>query len=149
MKSFPWNSWLHQHTLFASLTAQEITTLLSDDVSQEHTYPQDQVIVQGGTEGDSLFLLGAGSVQVLLEGTKGPRLPVAIGQAGEIFGEMAVLERKPRSATVITREPCVVLEITGAAIRTLLDAHPALHVQLYTLMRDRLQQWFQHLGGET
>jgi CRP-like cAMP-binding protein len=93
-----------------------------------------------------MFLLSTGSVQISLEGTEGPLMPVAVIQAGEIFGEMAVLERKPRSATVVTREPCVLLEIAGAEIRKLLNTHPTMQVQLYTLVRDRLRQWFQSLG---
>ena len=146
MKSFPWNPWLSRHPLFASLTEHEITALLQDNVSQERVFPKDYVILKGGEDGDSLFLLSSGSVQISLGGTTGPLIPVAVIQTGEIFGEMAVLERKPRSATVVTREQCVLLEIAGAAIRNLLNAHPAMQVQLYTLVRDRLRQWFQSLG---
>jgi len=145
MKSFPWNPWLRRHPVFASLTEQEIAALLRDEASQERVFPQDRVILKGGEDGDSLFLLGSGSAQISLGETEGPLMPVAILQAGEIFGEMAVLERKPRSATVVTLEPCVLLEIAGAEIRKLLDTHPAIQVQLYTLVRDRLQQWFQNL----
>jgi CRP-like cAMP-binding protein len=73
-------------------------------------------------------------------------MPVAVLQAGEIFGEMAVLERRPRSATVIAQEQCVLLEVAGAEIRKLLERHPEIEVKMYTVMRDRLRQWFQRLG---
>lgn len=150
MKSFPWNPLLHQHPIFASLTEQEITALLQDEASQERAFPKDRVILKGGEDGDSLFLLGSGSVQIALGGTEGSLMPVAVLQTEEIFGEMAILERKPRSATVVALEPCVLLEIAGAEIRKLLDTHPAMQVQLYTLVRDRLQQWFQNLeAGKT
>ena len=146
MKSFPWRDWLCRHPLFSSLTEQDIATLLRDEASQERVYPRSGVILKGGEAGDSMFLLGAGSVQVTLGGTGGPLMPVAVLQAGEIFGEMAVLERRPRSATVIAQEQCVLLEVAGAEIRKLLERHPEIEVKMYTVMRDRLRQWFQRLG---
>lgn len=147
MKSFPWRTWLRNHPLFADLSEQELTDLLQEEVSQEHQCPQDSVLLRGGEEGDSIFLLGSGSVRVTLGAGGSPLMSVAIIQAGEIIGEMAVLERKPRSATVVTREPCVLLEVAGAEIRKLLDRHPTMQVHLYTLVRDRLRQWFQRLGS--
>ncbi|MGH8006858.1 MAG: cyclic nucleotide-binding domain-containing protein, partial [Candidatus Binatia bacterium] len=73
--------------------------------------------------------------------------PLAIVYAEEIFGEMAVLERRPRSATVFAKEHCVLLEIAGAEIRTLLEVHPEMQVKIYTVVRDRLRQWFHSLGA--
>jgi CRP/FNR family cyclic AMP-dependent transcriptional regulator len=150
MKSFPWHDWLRQHPLFASLTEHEIAALLRDEVSHEREYPQGSVLLRGGEEGDSVLLLGVGSVQIILEGAGSPPIPVAVLHAGEIIGEMAVLERRPRSATVVAQEPCVLLEVAGAEIRHLMDTHPLMQVQLYTLVRDRLRQWFQRLdAGES
>jgi CRP-like cAMP-binding protein len=140
MKSFDWHDLLRRHPLFASLTAAEIVNLLRDEVSHERVYPPAAVILREGEGGDSVFLLRAGSVQVALWGTQGPRIPLAVLAAGDLFGEMAVVERRPRAATVVAREECVLLEIAGEAIRALLEAHPELQVKLYTLVRDRLQQ---------
>ncbi|MGH8010488.1 MAG: cyclic nucleotide-binding domain-containing protein, partial [Candidatus Binatia bacterium] len=116
MKSFHWPDLLQRHPIFSSLTAEEIATLLKDEVSQERVYPPGTVILRGGEEGDSLFLMSSGSVEVMLGGTTGPFHPLAIVYAEEIFGEMAVLERRPRSATVFAKEHCVLLEIAGAEI---------------------------------
>jgi CRP-like cAMP-binding protein len=110
-------------------------------------YPQDTVILKGGEVGDSVFLISSGSVQITLQGTEGPSRPLATVQAGEIFGEMAVLERQPRSATVVASESCVLLEVAGEEIRHLLEAHPEMEVKLYTVVRDRLRQWFHSLGS--
>ena len=149
MKSVNWQNLLRSHPIFSSLNVEEIANLLRDEVSQERVYPQDTVILREGEAGDSVFLLSSGSVQITLWGTSGPLMPLAIIQTGEIFGEMAVLERKPRSATVLARENCVVLEVAGGEIRKLLEAHPEVQVKLYTVVRDRLKQWFQSLGAIT
>lgn len=148
MKSFHWHTFLRSHPLFLSLPQAELERLLSDEVSRERRYLPNTVILREGEVSDSLFLMGSGSVQVTLRGTGGPVTPLAVLQRGEVFGEMAVLEQKPRSATVLAKEKCVVLEIAGEAIRKLLEAHPYMQVTMYTLVRDRLRQWFQRLAAE-
>src|SRR5262245_5389390 len=140
MKSVNWQDFLRSHPIFSSLNEEEIANLLRDEVSQERDYPQGTVILRGGEDGDSVFLISSGSVQVTLGGTSGPPSPLAILHAGEIFGEMAVLERRPRSATVLARENCLLLEIAGEEIRKLLEAHLEMQVKLYTIIRDRLRQ---------
>ena len=140
MKSVNWQDLLQRHPIFASLSEAEIAQLLRDEGSHERVSPQATVILREGAGGDSVFLIGAGSVQVTLWGTRGPLMPLAVLQAGDIFGEMAVLERKPRAATVVAREECVLLEVAGEALRTLLEAHPEMQVKLYTVVRDRLRQ---------
>jgi CRP/FNR family cyclic AMP-dependent transcriptional regulator len=140
MKSFNWQNFLRSHPVFASLSEEEIANLLRDEVSQERVYPQGIVILRSGEVGDSVFLIGSGSVQVTLWEIRGPLFPLAILRAGEIFGEMAVLERRPRSATVLAQENCLLLEVAGKEIRKLLEAHLEMQVKMYTIIRDRLRQ---------
>jgi CRP-like cAMP-binding protein len=147
MKSFNWQTLLRNHPIFSSLTEAEIANLLRDEVSHERVCPPDTVILRESEVSDSIFLISSGSVQVTLQGTGRPLRSLAILQAGEIFGEMAVLERRPRSATVVAREQCLLLEVAGEEIRKLLAAHLEVQVKLYTLVRDRLRQWFHSLGA--
>ena len=140
MKSFNWQNLLRSHPIFSSLNEEEIANLLRDEVSQERVYLQGTVILKGGEIGDSLFLMSSGSVQITLGGTGGPLFPLAILQAGEIFGEMAVLERRPRAATVLAKEDCLLLEVAGEEISNLLEAHLEMQVKMYTIIRDRLRQ---------
>jgi len=147
MNSFNWQNFLRSHPLFSSLSEEEVAHLLRDEVLQEQTYPQDTAILREGEVGDSAFLIRSGSVQVTLGGAGRPLVPLAVLQAGEIFGEMAVLERRPRSATVVAKEECLLLEIAGEEIHKLLEVHPEMQVKLYTIARDRMKQWFRSLGS--
>jgi CRP/FNR family cyclic AMP-dependent transcriptional regulator len=150
MKSLNWQNFLRSHHLFSNLHDEEIAHLLSDEVSQERSYPEGTAILKEGEVGDSVFLIRTGSVQVMLRGPEGPAILLAVLQSGEIFGEMAVLERRPRSATVVAKENCLLLEIAGKDIRKFLETHPEMQVKLYTVARDRLKHWFHSLGpGET
>jgi CRP-like cAMP-binding protein len=104
VKSFNWADLLRHHPIFSVLTADEIEGLLPDTASREHGYSAGQVIMQVGEVGDSIYLVGAGAVDATLPLEGDQRLPLSTMRKGEIFGEMAFLEGRPRSATVVVRE---------------------------------------------
>ena len=134
-KSFDWRQLLETHPIFSSLGETEVEQILTDEVSQERICPENDYIVKAGEVGDSLFLIGAGSVQVTVAGS-----PTAVLGQGDFFGEIAVLDRRPRSASVIVRESCTVLEIPGEAFRQLLAAHPDVDADLRATANMRLSQ---------
>lgn len=135
MKSFNWQDLLTHHAVFSSLNEDEISQLLTSEASQEWSYLQDSIILQEGDPGDSLFVIGSGSVRVTAFGT----LLAALG-TGEMFGEIAVLERKPRSATVTAGEHCLLLEIEGEEFRRLLEKYPDMYARVRAKADARLQQ---------
>lgn len=135
MKAVDWPELIRRHPLFASLNETEITSLLTEAASQERTYSQDGLIVRAGEVGDSLFLIGVGSVQITAWG-----ISVATLGKGEIFGEMAVLEGKPRAASVTAREASTLLEIKGDAFRELLKRHPEMRAKIGVKMKQRVEQ---------
>lgn len=140
MKSFNWEALITPHPTLSDLSLKEITQLLGDQNSQERVYPPGSEILREGEHGDSVFLIGSGSVQVVLRGGEGQEIPLSVLHQGELFGEMAVLERKPRSATVVARETCTLLEITGQAFLALLKEHTDIHAKILAQMHRRLAQ---------
>jgi voltage-gated potassium channel len=81
------------------------TVTLSEIVNKLRVrhYPPRIMIVRREDPGDSMFFIAEGEVEVRL-----PREPVRIGQGG-FFGEMALLDRRPRSASIVTTLPTTVL----------------------------------------
>jgi voltage-gated potassium channel len=81
------------------------TVTLSEIVSKLRVrhYPARIVVVRRDEAGDSMFFISEGEVEVRL-----PRAPVRLGQGG-FFGEMALLDRLPRSATIVTTQPTTLL----------------------------------------
>ncbi len=144
MKNFNWKDLLGQHSLFDSLDAKEveriIAHLLDDKVSEEREYSDGKVIVREGEPGASVFLVGQGSVQVVLEGENGAvSAPIATLKRGEFFGEMALLEKKPRAATVKSKESCILLEIKGQEFLKLLDEHKDVETKILIKLSERLR----------
>ncbi len=140
VQSFHWQDFLKGHALFSSLNEAEVTQLLKGETVQERAYPQGSVILREGESGDSLFLISSGSVQVTVHGPEGRPILLSTLQANEFFGEMAVLERRPRSATVTAVEPCLLLEIQGEAFRKLLDVHADMRAQVHAKMSGRARE---------
>ena len=143
MKNFNWKDLLLKHPLFSGLNMKEveriIAQLLDDKVSEEREYSEGKFIVREGELGDSVFLVGGGSVQVVLEGENGSGTPISTLRQGEFFGEMALLEQKPRAATVKAKESCVLLEIKGQEFLKLLDEHKDVESKMLLKLSERLR----------
>ena len=139
MKRFDWEDFFAQHRIFSSLDKREITLLLRQDVSTERACHQGEVILQEGGPGDTIFLIGAGSVQVVLPRDGGREIPISTLRQGEYFGEMAVLEHKERAATVRAKEDCILLEIKGKAFTDVLQDHADIELKILAMQSERIR----------
>ena len=139
MKSFDWADLLRHHPIFSALSPAEVQRLLADDASDERSYPAGTTIIHVNEVGDSLFLVGGGAVEVVLPMDNGKQVSLAVLRKGEIFGEMAFLEGRPRSASAVAWEACELLEMRGRAFRHLLDAHPDIEVKVLLKVSERLR----------
>jgi CRP-like cAMP-binding protein len=86
--------------LFEGLTSAELEALA--DLCEERIYPVNEIITQQGEVGEELFVVYQGFVEVVradVSPENAPRTIVHLGE-GQIFGEMALVDRGPRSATV-------------------------------------------------
>jgi voltage-gated potassium channel len=83
-------------------------------------YPPRVVVMRRDDPGDSMFFISEGEVEVRL-----PRDKVRIGEGG-FFGEMALLNRLPRTATVITTRPCTLLVLYASDFYEIASNIPSL-----------------------
>ncbi|HTY79541.1 MAG TPA: SulP family inorganic anion transporter [Candidatus Bathyarchaeia archaeon] len=97
------------------------------------TFAAGEVVIKEGSTDRDLFLIahGTASVRVDLPGGKGQRR-VASFSAGTVFGELALLDRQPRSATVTADEDVVCYVLSEEAFHTLGRAHAAIAIKLLT-----------------
>ncbi|MFE2348615.1 Crp/Fnr family transcriptional regulator [Kitasatospora cineracea] len=82
-------------------------------LAPERSRPARSVLLRQGDPGTQVILLSSGSTLVTLTGAGGERTLLAVRGAGELLGELAVLDDQPRSASVIAAEPCRVHLIPG------------------------------------
>lgn len=109
--------------LFNQLTYTELHGLLS--ISHVVSYDTDDLIIEEDQPGDHLFVSITGSVRVIKQGQAIATLP-----PGSSFGEMALIDRAPRSADVVALEPVKALTISRDAFFSLLKREPELSVKL-------------------
>jgi two-component system, sensor histidine kinase len=140
VNAFDWIRFLRFDTFLSDPDEKTLRWLVSEGVSVEHRYEPGAVIVREGEVGDSIFLIGEGSAEavLLLVGGEQP-LVLSVMRKGETFGEMGFFERRPRSATVVARESCLVLEISGQGLRALGEAHPEVGCKILLQVSERLR----------
>lgn len=129
--------------MFADLSEEQLRVLVAD--CQLLIYGPGESVVREGAEGQSLFCLLRGRVEVVKQLEDGSHVRVSELQAGNVFGEMTLFLDTPRSATVRTLEECQLLRVGRPAVRRLLDLNPALLERLAALV-DARQAELAQLG---
>ncbi|MET8241763.1 Crp/Fnr family transcriptional regulator [Streptomyces sp. NPDC005078] len=76
------------------------------DLAPERLRPARSTLLRQGDPGTQVILLASGSTLVTLAGAHGQRTLLAVRGAGELLGELAVLDAQPRTASVIAAEQC-------------------------------------------
>ena len=97
MKAFDWAEFLRSDSCLAIQDEKARQWLVTDQASSEHTYEPGALILREGERGDSIFVIGSGSVEALLSVSGAPEISLSILRRGETFGEMGFFERRPRS----------------------------------------------------
>ncbi len=89
-------------------------------------YRDGETVMRQGEPGTSLFLVGRGSLAVTVREGDGGERAVTTLTSGQILGEMALLAHQPRTATVVTVTPAVLLELRESDLRGLLARFPVV-----------------------
>lgn len=118
--------------LFAGLDEKARHALAQS--ASEQLFAAGETIVHQGASGDSMFVIMAGKVRVVLEPSG---QEVAVIPAGGFFGEMSMLTGEARTATVKAAEDVTVLEISAADFRELAVANPGLLDHVSTVIGAR------------
>jgi len=116
-------TFLRTSPLFAGFNEEHFRSLLTRACVQE--FGAGEVIVPEGAPGDSFFVLLSGEVQIEKMTPEGYPRPLAIlTEQGDFFGEMAVVDIMPRSATARAMKRTSTVLFTKESLVTLFDAHP-------------------------
>lgn len=139
MRTDDWSAIMRVHPIFAMLSDQQRDGLLQPEVSAEVIYEAGEVILRQGELGRSVYLLGSGSAAVLARQGGSEEVELySVGQ-GELFGDMALIEERPRAATIKANEITKVLEIDGVAFIGLLKSEPEIAFTLLGKLSRRLR----------
>jgi signal transduction histidine kinase len=114
------NPIFFQNRLFADI---HVDVLKATPVC-ERVFAPDTVIFRDGDHGDTMMLVGSGLVQISKAGRQGHEEVLSLIEANDFFGELALLDREPRSASAIALKNTVIGEIDRSAFDFLMEKAP-------------------------
>jgi CRP/FNR family transcriptional regulator, cyclic AMP receptor protein len=98
--------------IFSELSEADVTSLAQ--LLTRRKYPKDAVVFFENEEGDSFFMIVEGRIKVTILGDDGREVILSMLTPGDFFGEMALLDNEPRSATAIAAEESELLSLSRA-----------------------------------
>ena len=117
------------------------TVVYLDGMNEQfnRSYPQNTMIFSESEPGSELFIIQKGSVKIT-KIINDNEVLLALLKAGDMFGEMALLEDKPRTASAIAHENAVLLAVNKANFRRMVSTQPQMITRLTQILSERL--WF-------
>jgi CRP/FNR family cyclic AMP-dependent transcriptional regulator len=123
--------------LFNGLSRRQLTEVAK--VAFEDQYAPGDVIVKEGDVGQKLVVLTTGTADVVRKGQT-----LATLRRGDVIGEIALIDGRPRTAKVVTKEPAQGVVVYATAFRKLLDTVPALSRNIMLALAARIREVDEH-----
>ena len=124
---------LSQTRLFAGIDADGLARIA--DRITELDVPGDRVIARQGEIGTGFFLIATGGARVVREGQT-----IATLGPGDFFGELSVLDGKPRNAQVVSNEPTVCLALASWDFEAVVHEQPSVALAILRELASRLRE---------
>jgi CRP-like cAMP-binding protein len=118
--------------LFRSLLGEELATVA--EIAEEQPFAAGEAVFAEGEPGDALYLVIEGAVRM----HRGDRLLAVLG-VRDVFGEMAVLDAEPRSASATVVKDAVLLKIGRDDFRDILTERPEIGIGVIQVLSRRLR----------
>ena len=129
-------NFLKKVPLFANLPDDDIDRLCA--VVIEENIPEGEILFTEGTPGDKAYVIMMGEIEILKE-SGGQTILLATRKAGEVIGEMSLLDQSPRFASGRTRTDCKLLSISHENLEHLLDTSPSAARVMLSTITNRLR----------
>jgi CRP/FNR family transcriptional regulator, cyclic AMP receptor protein len=124
---------LRRVPLFASMTDAAYQHVAA--LTESQSVPAGRTITSQGEEGDAFYVIASGTADV----RQGDR-SIASLRPGDFFGEIALIDGRPRTATVVAAEDLVLLRIARDAFLRLIDEQPATRHGVLMALTQRIRR---------
>ncbi len=124
--------------IFARLDEPALDRLAGE--LRRRRFGRGEVIFHLGDPGDALFLIVAGAVKISLPTEEGGEAILATLRPGEVFGELALLDGAPRSASAVAMAPTEVLVLSRPRFEELVEAEPAIRQALFRTLAAEIRR---------
>ncbi len=131
--------------LFAGFPEEQLRALVS--VVTRRSAPRASVIMAAGDAIDSLYIVITGRLKVMMGDADGKEVILSLIGPGEFFGEMGLIDDSPRSASVVTIEPCELLSITKRDFKICLAENFEMSMAVMRGLVRRLREADRKIGS--
>jgi CRP-like cAMP-binding protein len=138
---------LKQVSLFSDLNEAALKKL--EGLLVEKHYAKNSIILSQEEPGDALYVVLSGKVKAVLLGKSGREIILSYFKPGEFFGEMALLDNRPRSANAIAVEDAKLLMLNRDAFRQHILQHPETGMRVMSELCNRIRRADEIIGNLT
>jgi uncharacterized membrane protein len=124
--------------LFEGLTDDDLRVLSAKLV--ERPFRAGTVIFEQNDAGSAMYIVASGDVNIHLKGEDSRRISLKDISRGEFFGELALFDAKPRSASALATTDCLLLELERETLAAFLDGRPRAAMALLRTMSERMRE---------
>lgn len=128
---------LKEIEIFSGLSAAELAAIAA--VTKELDYPEGKTIIKQKDVGETVFLIIKGRVEVIMEQADGKKVMLDHIGSGGAFGEMALIDDAPRSATIRTIEPSQFLILHKQEFKETAMEFPRIALQICSVLSRRIR----------
>jgi HEAT repeat protein len=123
---------LKEIEIFSGLSAAELAAIAA--VTKELDYPEGQTVIRQNDMGETVFLIIEGKVDVIMEQPDGKSVVIDQISPGGAFGEMALIDDSPRSATIRTTAPSRFLILHKQEFKETTMEYPRIALQICSVL---------------
>ena len=130
------------------LNASPALLRLLEGIAREISLRPGEVLFEQGDEGDALFAIVDGALEISVTSVDGRKLALDKATAGDLLGEIALFDPGPRTATVAAIGATTVLKIKNADMITAIRGAPDLAVDMIRLAGERMRYMSRQIGEQ-
>ena len=129
---------------FQQLSEKELDVVRS--VAVEKSYPKNAVVLTEGEMGDSLYMVESGKVKVFIGDEEGREITLKMLGPGAFFGELSMIDKQARSASVTTTEASTFLVLSHAAFERCIEKAPMIANMVMRMLAQRVREADRKIG---
>lgn len=137
---------LETSKLFGGMKPADVQELVAS--TEIRNYSHGDTIFKEGDQGDGMYMVRAGNVRISAVVNQNERKTLATLEPGEYFGEMAVIDHEPRSASATAEGDVSVYYMPSAAVLRILEKSPILSVRFIQEFSHRMREFNRHYVQE-
>jgi CRP/FNR family cyclic AMP-dependent transcriptional regulator len=131
--------------LFSGLPAKELAEI--EQHGTVKSYKKNTIVINQDDETYSLYVILSGSVKVFISGEDGREAVLNHQSAGDYFGDLALIDRQPRVASVMTTEPSTLMIISREDFLRCLSKNPEIAINLIKPMTSRMRMLARNVSS--